>query len=253
MRLAVGLARLSPALLLGIGLALALALLEGLRIPRARQLRARWAQRVLAGMARALPYRYRVIGAPPTKPMLWVSNHVSWADVVVLGQLAPLIFVSKADVRRWPLMGWLATRGGTLFIRRGGGESGQLRATMARHLRRGGSLAVFPEGTTTDGRGTATFHGRLLGAAIEAQTGIQPVAVRYLRDDALDPSAAFIGDDDLWGHLKRLLGRPAAVVEIHLLAPLDSLGHDRSSLARAARQAIDQVLCPSPAAVSEAA
>lgn len=253
MRLAAGLTRLAPALLLGIGLALLLALLESLRIPRVTRLRARWAQRVLAGIARALPYRYRVIGALPTQPMLWVSNHVSWADVVVLGQQAPLTFVSKADVRRWPLLGWLATRGGTLFICRGAGESQHLRATMAQHLRQGGSMAVFPEGTTTDGRGTATFHGRLLGAAIEAGTGVQPVALRYLRDDAIDTSAAFIGDDDLWCHLKRLLTRPAGVVEIHLLAPLHSQGHDRSSLARAARQAIDQVLRPSPAAVSEAA
>lgn len=253
MRVALGLARLAPALLWGISLALLLALLQATRAPGIARLRAKWTQQVLTAMAKALPYHYRVIGTLPTEPMLWVSNHVSWADVIVLGQQTPLTFVSKADVRRWPLLGWLAACGGTLFIRRGGGESGPLRNTIARHLRLGGSVAIFPEGTTTDGQGTTAFHGRLLGAAIEAGTGVQPVALKYLRDDAFDPLAPFVGDDDLWHHLKRLMGQPAAVVEVHLLAPLASQGHDRTSLARAARQAIDQVLCPSPVAASEAA
>jgi lyso-ornithine lipid O-acyltransferase len=237
---------LLPGLLLGIWLALLLALCEGLRLKNASQRRARWTQRFLGALARRLPYEYRLLGTLPTQPMLWVSNHVSWADVLVLGQLAPLTFLSKADVRQWPLLGWLARRAGTLFIRRGAGESAPLRLEMAAHLRQGGSLLVFPEGTTTDGSGTTTFHGRLLGAAIEAGVAVQPVALKYLRGDQLDPVAPFIGDDALWPHLKRLFQHPVAVVEVHLLAPLTSQGQDRSSLARLARLAIDERLAPAP-------
>ncbi|WP_426149871.1 lysophospholipid acyltransferase family protein [Pseudomonas sp. DC3000-4b1] len=240
------LARLLPGLLLGVCLALLLALCEGLRLANPAQRRARWTQCFLSALARRLPYEYRVFGQLPTKPMLWVSNHVSWADVLVLGQLAPLTFLAKADVRQWPLLGWLAERAGTLFIRRGGGESAPLRLGMAEHLRQGGSVLVFPEGTTTDGSGTATFHARLLGAAIEAGVAVQPVALKYLRGGQLDPIAPFIGEDALWPHLKRLFRHPRAVVEVHLLPPLPCQGQDRSNLVRLARLAIEQRLAPQP-------
>lgn len=244
MKLWLRLARLLPGLLLGVCLALLLVLCEGLRLKSPARRRARWTQRFMGALARRLPYEYRVVGTAPTQPMLWVSNHVSWVDVPVLGQLAPLTFLSKADVRQWPLLGWLAQRAGTLFLRRGCGESAPLRLGMADHLRHGGSLLVFPEGTTTDGSGTATFHGRLLGAAIEAGVAVQPVALKYLRGEQLDPIAPFIGDDALWPHLKRLFQHPVAVVEVHLLPPLPSQGQDRSSLARLARRAIEERLAP---------
>ncbi|RCI66469.1 1-acyl-sn-glycerol-3-phosphate acyltransferase, partial [Pseudomonas aeruginosa] len=85
-----------------------------------RQRLTRW---WLARLCAALPFEVRVSGEAPRQPMLWVANHVSWTDIPLLGALAPLTFLSKAEVRAWPLAGWLAEKAGTLFIRRGSGDS----------------------------------------------------------------------------------------------------------------------------------
>lgn len=144
-----------------------------------RQRLTRW---FLARLGRALPFRVRVEGELPTQPMLWVSNHVSWTDIPLLGALQPLSFLSKAEVRDWPVAGWLAHKAGTQFIRRGAGDSSQVGQQLTRHLQQGHHLLIFPEGTTTDGLALRTFHGRLLSSAIDSGVAVQPVAIRYLRD-----------------------------------------------------------------------
>ncbi|MBF3247173.1 1-acyl-sn-glycerol-3-phosphate acyltransferase, partial [Pseudomonas aeruginosa] len=110
----------------------------------------------------ALPFEVRVSGEAPRQPMLWVANHVSWTDIPLLGALAPLTFLSKAEVRAWPLAGWLAEKAGTLFIRRGSGDSRLINQRLAEQLHRGRNLLIFPEGTTTNGESLRTFHGRLM-------------------------------------------------------------------------------------------
>jgi len=211
----------------------------GLRIPLER--RQRWTQAFLRRLARTLPFEVRVIGELPSRPMLWVSNHVSWTDIPLLGRLTPLSFLSKAEVRDWPLAGWLAKNAGTLFIRRGG-DSQRVRRQIIERLGQSRPLLIFPEGTTTDGSGVRAFHGRLLGAAIDAGTPIQPVAIQYLRHGCLDPVAPFIGEDDLVSHLLRLFAQPPGEVVIRLLEPLASTGKTRAALAFEARQAILQAL-----------
>ncbi|MDF3937034.1 lysophospholipid acyltransferase family protein [Pseudomonas citronellolis] len=242
MRGALRVARLLAVIGLGVALASWVALLE--RLPGydwtfLRQGLTRW---WLARLRRALPYRVKVYGELPRAPALWVSNHVSWVDIPLLGALAPMTFLSKAEVRQWPLAGWLAEKAGTLFIRRGAGDSGQLGAQIAGALLMGRSTLIFPEGTTTDGRGLRTFHGRLLSGAIEAGVPLQPVALRYLRAGEVDALAPFIGDDDLFSHLRRLLRNDRGTVEIHLLDPLPSHGRDRAQLAQQARAAIGTVI-----------
>jgi 1-acyl-sn-glycerol-3-phosphate acyltransferase len=110
--------------------------------------------------------------------MLWVSNHVLDRHPL-LGMLTPLSFLSKAEVRHWPVAGWLAEKAGTLFIRRGGGDSQRLRARRS-PAGAASPLLIFPEGTTTSGRTLRTFHGRLLAGAIDRGV-VQPVAIQYLR------------------------------------------------------------------------
>jgi 1-acyl-sn-glycerol-3-phosphate acyltransferase len=114
--------------------------------------------------------------------MLWVSNHVSWTDIPLLGALQPLSFLSKAEVRDWPVAGWLAHKGGTQFIRRGAGDSSQVGQQLTRHLQQGHHLLIFPEGTTTDGLALRTFHGRLLSSARQrrgAATSGHPLFARW--------------------------------------------------------------------------
>jgi 1-acyl-sn-glycerol-3-phosphate acyltransferase len=145
-------------------------------------------------------------------------------------------------VRTWPVAGWLAAKAGSLFIRRGSGDSQLIRKQMTRHLEQAHPLLMFPEGTTTDGRSLRTFHGRLLSAAIDSEVAMQPVAIRYLRDGQPCALAPFIGDDDLLSHLMRLFANDRGGVEIHLLKPIECEGRERAALAFEAQQAVQKVL-----------
>lgn len=242
LRLYLRLARLLAVISLGTLLAAAITLLERLvrhDLMPTRQRLTRW---FLARLAAALPFRLQVQGELPRQPMLWVSNHVSWTDIPLLGMLTPLSFLSKAEVRTWPLAGWLAHKAGTLFIRRGSGDSNLLNQQLGRHLQHGRNLLIFPEGTTSDGLGLRTFHGRLLSSAIDSGVSVQPVAIRYLRGGKPCNVAPFIGDDDMLSHLLRLLGSELSEVQIQLLMPIASSELNRNALARAAQQAISQAL-----------
>lgn len=220
-----------------------LSLAERLRISVSLARRQYWTQWFMRRLCAALPFRVTVSGPLPKQPMLWVSNHVSWTDIPLLGMLAPLSFLSKAEVRTWPVAGWLALKAGTLFIRRGSGDSQLIRKQMGQHLAGRHSLVIFPEGTTTDGRGLRTFHGRLLASAIDMNVPLQPVAIRYTRDGRPDNLIApFVGDDDLISHLSRLFANEAGEVHIQLLEPIVSTGRERAALAFEAQQAIQQAL-----------
>lgn len=245
--------RLLAVLALGLAMAGWVSLLERFRRNELMALRQRLTRRFLAQLAAALPFRLSLHGQLPERPMLWVGNHVSWTDIPLLGGLVPLSFLSKSEVRSWPLAGWLAHKAGTLFIRRGAGDSGLVRSQLLRHLQHGHDLLIFPEGTTTDGRSLRSFHSRLLASAVAAQVPVQPVAIRYLRDGAVDPVAPFIGDDDLLSHLLRLLRSERSEVEIHLLPPLDSQGLSRTELSRQAHTAIAERLFGSSVALPVAA
>ncbi|MEX6502281.1 lysophospholipid acyltransferase family protein [Pseudomonas zhanjiangensis] len=238
LRLSLRLLRLLAVLALGALLGAAVGVLERLvrhDLMATRQRLTRW---FLARLAAALPFRLQVQGELPRAPMLWVSNHVSWTDIPLLGMLTPLSFLSKAEVRTWPLAGWLAHKAGTLFIRRGSGDSSLLSQQLGRHLRGGRSLLIFPEGTTSDGQSLRTFHGRLLSSAIDSGVAVQPVAIRYLRDGQMCPVAPFVGDDDMLSHLLRLLRSDLAEVQIQLLAPIASGELNRNQLARRAQAAV---------------
>lgn len=253
LRLYLRLLRMAAVLGLGALLGAAVSLLERLARHDPMALRQRLTRWFLARLAAALPLRLVVHGELPRSPMLWVSNHVSWTDIPLLGMLAPLSFLSKAEVRTWPLAGWLAHKAGTLFIRRGSGDSALLNRQLGRHLQRGRHLLIFPEGTTSDGRTLRTFHGRLLSSAIDSGVPLQPVAIRYLRDGAPCPVAPFIGDDDLLSHLLRLLGSDLAEVRIQLLAPIPSQAQNRNELARRAQAAVADALYGSAGALERAA
>lgn len=252
LRLYVRLTRLLAVITLGTLLAAGLSLIERLLrhdLMATRQRLTRW---FLARLAGALPFRLEVTGELPREPMLWVSNHISWTDIPLLGMLTPLSFLSKAEVRTWPVAGWLAHKAGTLFIRRGGGHSNLLNQQLGRHLQQGRNLLIFPEGTTSDGQSLRTFHGRLLSSAIDNGVAVQPVAIRYLRGGQACTIAPFIGDDDMLSHLLRLLSSDIGLAQIQLLAPITSTGSDRNGLARSAQLSIAQALYGAGATVASA-
>ncbi|KAF1307482.1 lysophospholipid acyltransferase family protein [Pseudomonas putida] len=236
------LARLVLVLLFGMLMASVIAIGERMGMKASIERRQRWTCLFMKRLVAALPFDVRVIGELPKRPMLWVSNHVSWTDIPLLGMLLPLSFLSKAEVRHWPVAGWLAEKAGTLFIRRGGGDSQRLREQISAQLGDARPLLIFPEGTTTDGRQLRTFHGRLLAGAIDQGVAVQPVAIEYLRNGEADLVAPFIGDDDLVSHLMRLFAEPRGEVCIHLLQPISSVDKERAALAFQAQQAIQMAL-----------
>jgi 1-acyl-sn-glycerol-3-phosphate acyltransferase len=242
LRLFIRLARLAAVIALGFALALWLRAMFLIKRNHPSDLRQQLCQWFFVRLTSALPFEIRLVGEQPRRPMLWLANHVSWVDISMLGMLSPMSFLAKAEVRQWPLLGWLAAEAGTVFIQRGAGESEQLNKQLALHLQDGRNVLLFPEGTTTDGSVLRRFHSRLLSCAIESGSPIQPVAIRYLRDGQSDTVTPFIGDDDLLSHLFRLLNEDTATVEIRLLAPIDSQGMDRNRLSRLCHNAISQEL-----------
>ncbi|HYW75770.1 MAG TPA: lysophospholipid acyltransferase family protein [Gammaproteobacteria bacterium] len=197
----------------------------------------------LRRLARVLGLRIRVRGRIPGGASLWCCNHVSWLDIVALGAVRDIVFVSKAEVGSWPLVGWLARAAGTVFLKRGAGQSQVLCETLDASLRSGQSIAIFPEGTTSDGLSVKPMYPRLFGAAIAAGTPVQPVALRFSERGALSLVAPFIGDDTFLAHLMRLLKQTEGVdVDIRLLPQVSPQGLDRRSLAHATRAIIQSGL-----------
>lgn len=188
-----------------------------------------WAQRCFRGASRCLGIRANCHGEPSTEPVVYVCNHVSWCDIPVLGGVLPARFLSKSEVGQWPLIGWLARQAGTVFIKRGGGKASDVIGQLVTLLDQSQSVLVFPEGTTSSGITVLPFHGRLLRAAQEAGTPIQPVSIVYRRDGTLDHLAPFIKDDDFLRHLGRLLRQAPPQVDILIHAPISISGHEKPS------------------------
>lgn len=237
-------------LLLLAGLLLAAVLLADRRGRLSRERLGQWWHRRLLAI---FNIRLRVRGAAIVTPQLTVANHVSWLDIHVLGSLLPTRFISKSEVRDWPVAGALAEAAGTFYLRRGRGRrpaavepctggSRPLLEKLVPHLRAGGSVTLFPEGTTTDGARVQPFHARLFGAAIESACHVQPVALRYANGHDGEPVAPFVGEDDLLSHILRLLREPGLDVEVTFCAALSPVDADRDELACAAESAIRRVV-----------
>jgi len=193
-----------------------------------------WHERLLVILAVEVEH----LGHLPQPPALLVSNHVSWLDIPVLGSLTHSNFLSKDEVRRWPVIGWLAAASGTLFIRRGAGEAGNIAKQIAAHLATDGLLTLFPEGTTTDGTEVRPFFPRLFSAAIETGAPVVPVALRYHIAGALDPVAPYIGEQHLLVNLWGIISRPRTQVLVSYMPALALVGVERKVAAEKARSQI---------------
>jgi 1-acyl-sn-glycerol-3-phosphate acyltransferase len=211
--------------------------------PRKQALIRRWSRQLL----QMLGVEWRVhwkhdAGLPGV--VLIVANHISWLDIFVLNAMQPARFIAKAELKRWPVVGRLSANVGTLFIER---ERRRDTHTVNRHtveaLARGDVVAVFPEGTTSDGTGLLKFHSSLFQAIVDAEGHVQPVAIRY-RTPADEHSAApaFVGDLTMIGSFWRLTGERSLVAELHLMPPLTARARHRRELSSAAAEAIQTVL-----------
>ena len=178
----------------------------------------RWWQ---GGLMWIFGFRLRRVGTPLPGAVLFVANHVSWIDISALHSQRMMGFVAKYEIRGWPLVGWLAAQGQTIFHQRGSTDSlnGVLEQMVVR-LGQGKSVGVFPEGRTRGGHEVGPFHARIFQAAVEAQVPVQPVALRYGAGGAAQTVVAFGPRENFAQNFLRLLGERARIAEVHFLEPI---------------------------------
>ncbi len=197
-----------------------------------------WSQGLLAHLG----IEMQVVGHPVAiGPVMLVANHISWLDIASMHAARFCRFVSKADVKRWPVIGTLASGVGTLFIERESRRDAmRVVHQMADRLRGGDVLGVFPEGTTSDGLSLLPFHANLFQAAIAADAPVQPVAIQFIDKSSGQVSLApcYIGDDTLFESLWRTVCAPGVVVVMTYGEPQFAQGRDRRLWAQAVRQEI---------------
>jgi 1-acyl-sn-glycerol-3-phosphate acyltransferase len=191
-----------------------------------------WSGRMLEIMGITL----HVQGTPPARgPVLLVCNHLSWLDITAIHAARHVRFVSKSGVRQWPLIGTLSDGAGSLYIER---ESRRDALRVVHHmtesLRNGDLLAVFPEGTTSDGRGLLPFHANLLQAAISSGAPVVPMALRFADGASGEISQAprYIDDDNLMVSLWNTLRAPPLLAIVRFGEPQDSTGRERREWAQ---------------------
>jgi 1-acyl-sn-glycerol-3-phosphate acyltransferase len=191
-------------------------------------------------MLRILGVELQVRGEPPSAgPVLLVANHISWLDIAVMHAARHCHFVAKADVKRWPLVGSLATGSGTLYIERESRRDAmRVVHHMAERLHAGDVLAVFPEGTTTDGTRLLPFHANLIQAAISADAPVQPVALSFVDAASGSPSRSplYVDDDTLVGSVWRTISGPPMIAVVAFGELQRAQGRDRRRWAAQLRE-----------------
>jgi 1-acyl-sn-glycerol-3-phosphate acyltransferase len=184
----------------------------------------------MARLCRLLGIRISVEGAPVKGPALFVSNHISWYDIPVLQSSIPTGFVGKAEIRGWPIIGWMAYRGNTLFIQRGKRDSFlTVLADMKKRLKLQ-NLLIFPEGTTSTGDTVMPFKTRFYDPAIEDGVQIQPIALYYSSPHRSCAELAFVNNESFMVHLIRMLGEPYIEARVRFCAPVKIAGRNRHEL-----------------------
>ena len=203
---------------------------------------AQWSRDMLHIMGVQIEVRGQV---PAAGPCLVVANHISWLDILVINAAQPVRFVSKADVLRWPLLGSLVAGAGTLFIERESRRDAvRMVQLMAERLQAGDRVAVFPEGTTGDGRGLLPFHPNLLQSAIAADAPIVPVALRYVKANSQERHDApvFVGTTTLVSSIWTTLRARELTAVVHYTEAQTAEGRDRRAWAQDLHSALSRVV-----------
>ncbi|KFN50678.1 lysophospholipid acyltransferase family protein [Arenimonas composti] len=190
-------------------------------------------------MIRIFGLRVRRVGTPLPGAVLFVANHVSWIDITLIHSQRMMGFVAKAEIARWPVIGWVASRGETIYHHRGSNDSLHgVMHRMVRRLEQGLAVGVFPEGRTTRGDAVGVFHARIFQPAIVANVPAQPVALKYGEGGDAQTVVAFHASENFLQNFFRLLGEPVRVVEVHFLEPVAPSEDGRRRMAETCRERI---------------
>lgn len=223
-------------LLLLAGIFSALCILPWCADKKRLQLKAQWSKALL----KALGVTVNADLSHVLPGSLLVANHISWIDIFVINAVLPAAFVSKEEVRHWPLIGWLAAKNDTIFLRRGSrGHARIINEEIARVLAQGKFVAVFPEGSTSDGCSLLHFHAALIQPALVAGRPVLPLALSYWQTEGQRSLAPrYDGDISLWECTRSLLYEKTTIARLIATPPLGLNGEDRRTVAAAAREAI---------------
>lgn len=201
----------------------------------------RWIQAHATSIRDALEIRCHLRGAAAAGGLV-VSNHLSYLDILVLGSAGPTAFVAKREVRGWPILGWLAWKGGTLFVHRTRrSDVVRVGQELARTIAAGVPVLIFPEGTSSTGESVLLFHSSLLEPAVAGGWPVTPAAVTYrLEGGSAADHVCYWGEMTFLPHFLRLLGLPPVEATVEFGASLKP-GKDRKRLAQAVHQEVSRM------------
>jgi len=206
-----------------------------------------WARKLL----RILNIVTAVHGARPSaesRNLIVAANHVSWVDIFVISAAHPARFVAKAEIRDWPIAGWLSEKAGTIFIRRTRrSDTAKINELMHAVLAEGATIGFFPEGTTTRGDRLLKFHTSLFEPAVANQATLAPAAIRYRASNGeRNDAVAFIGELSFAESVSLIIRQKSMIAELTFAPPIEATGLTRRELALEAEGAIAAILGIAP-------
>jgi 1-acyl-sn-glycerol-3-phosphate acyltransferase len=192
--------------------------------PKTREARADWLHRFAARAIQGLGVEIDVKGSFPDRGSV-ISNHLGYLDIVVFAALHPCVFVSKVEIAKWPVLGWMTTMAGTVYVARGhGGSAARARSGLRAAADAGLPVVFFPEGTTTNGSELLKFHSGLLAQAMEEREPVTAAYLRYGLSSRNEKGVSVADDVCYWGdakilpHIFRLLGLRGLRAEVWFAA-----------------------------------
>lgn len=192
----------------------------------------------------------RVHGETVSGNHLMVANHISWIDIIVLHAIYATHFVAKSEIKKWPLVGWLSARVGTLFVKRGSmTDARKLNEHIAQLLNSGQCVTLFPEGETSDGTAISKLYPGLFQAALDAQAlnsntdiVIQPVVIIYQVNNNHSHHLPYIGDASLWKNFWKVLSLESITVDVYFTPPIHAKNISRKELSEQSYQQMQKIL-----------
>jgi lyso-ornithine lipid O-acyltransferase len=206
-----------------------------------RLARAAWLSRSSRRHLKIFGYSAKISGDVPRSGLL-ISNHLSYLDILAISAVTPAVFVSKADVRSWPLFGWFATISGTVFVERERRTHvGEVNQEIENALAAGALVVVFPEGTSSNGETILPFRTALLEPAARGREEISVGWIHYeLNDGDARHEVCYWGDHAFFPHLLNMLGKKSINATIRF-GKFQRTTDDRKELAKQLHAAVSEL------------
>jgi 1-acyl-sn-glycerol-3-phosphate acyltransferase len=212
--------------------------------PRTHARLTRWWARKLLRILGIVLSPHGAVPPDAARDYIIASNHISWVDIFVISAAHPSLFIAKAEIRDWPIAGWICDKAGTIFIRRARrSDTAKINETMRAVLARGFTIGFFPEGTTTPGDKLLKFHTSLFEPAVANGATLAPVALRYrLNNGEPSPAIAFVGEISFLESVALIIRQRKMIAEVTFAPPIPAAGLLRRDLAQRAESAIAAIL-----------